>query len=85
MARCTGHRAGSPLIAAIRSQEHTEGPGLVIMSAQSSRYAGWTRTLVAETSDAACYNFLYEIEIEIKNMMVGRALARAGFWRFLWK
>jgi hypothetical protein len=43
-----GHRAGSPLISAIRSWDLSRGRGLAIMSDQSSAYAGWTRTLVAE-------------------------------------
>ena len=68
-----GHRAGSPLIAAIRSQEHTEGPGLVIMSAQSSACAGRTRTLVAEPRMPACYNFLYAIERLLRFGLLGYA------------
>jgi hypothetical protein len=48
MARCTGSSGGfasylrDPLLGTYREK------GLVIMSAQSSAHAGWTRTLVAE-------------------------------------
>ena len=50
LARCTGHRAGSPLVAAISSEDLTERAGPVIMSAQSSACA--PSTLVSWASAA---------------------------------
>jgi hypothetical protein len=72
MARCTGSSGGfasylrDPLLGTYRET------GLVIMSAQSSAHAGWTRTLVAEPQMPACDNFLYCIKIALLLDVVAR-------------
>ena len=54
----------------------------MIMSAQLNACPGWTTNVGYRTSDAACYNFLYEIELMRRPHITRRAaLAFAGLQR----